>query len=122
MGARRFAKLSGSWPDPPTRDCDGRRSSTTLLAMRLSRGVLLALSLMALVPGCKKEEDEPAPAGTTCGKKPLPDCPTQKWMKEHMKPAFDQKDTAKLATALDEVAAHAPPGFTGWDTISKKGA
>jgi len=85
------------------------------------RGWLLAFSLLALVPGCKKEEEE-APAGATCGKKPLPDCPTQKWMKDNMKPAFDQKDNGALAKALDHVASHPPTGFTGWDTIAKKGA
>jgi hypothetical protein len=85
------------------------------------RGWLLAFSLLALFPGCKKEEDE-APPGATCGKKPLPDCPLQKWMKDNMKPAFDQKDTAALAKALDHVASHPPTGFAGWDTIAKKGA
>lgn len=81
---------------------------------------LFAFSLLVVVPGCNKEAD--APAGATCGKKPLPDCPLQKWMKENMKPALDQKDNAALAKALDTVAAHPPSGFTGWDTLAKKGA
>ena len=81
---------------------------------------LLAFSLLVVIPGCKTEEE--APAGATCGKKPLPDCPLQKWMKENMKPAMDQKDNAALAKAFDTVAAHPPSGFTGWDTIAKKGA
>jgi hypothetical protein len=90
--------------------------------MRATRGVMFVLSLFVLVPSCKKEAEEPAAPNATCGKKPLPDCPTQKWMKENMKPAFDEKDGPKLAKALDDVAAHTPAGFTGWDTIAKKGA
>jgi hypothetical protein len=86
------------------------------------RGWLLAFSLLALIPGCKKEEADEGPANTTCGKKPLPDCPTQKWMKDNMKPPYDKKDGPGVAKALDEVAAHPPSGFTGWDTIAKKGA
>jgi len=86
------------------------------------RGWLLAFSVLALVPGCKNEEADAGPASATCGKKPLPDCPLQKWMKENMKPAFDQKDNVALAKALDHVAAHPPTGFAGWDTTAKKGA
>jgi hypothetical protein len=43
-------------------------------------------------------------------------------MKENMKPAFDQKDMARLTQTFETVAAHPPAGFTGWDTIAKKGA
>jgi hypothetical protein len=85
------------------------------------RGYLLVLSLLVAVPGCKKEEDD-GPPNATCGKKPLPDCPLQKWMKENMKPAYDQKDLPRLATALDQVAAHEPSGFAGWSTTAKRGA
>jgi len=81
---------------------------------------LLAFSLLGLFPGCKNEDE--VPAGATCGKKPLPDCPLQKWMKDNMKPALDQKDSVALAKALDHVAEHPPSGFAGWDTIAKKGA
>lgn len=81
---------------------------------------LALLSALAFAPACSKDDE--GPPNATCGKKPLPDCPLQKWMKENMKPAFDQKDTARLAQTFDQVAAHAPAGFTGWDTIAKKGA
>ncbi|HTQ06413.1 MAG TPA: hypothetical protein VMI54_21285 [Polyangiaceae bacterium] len=86
--------------------------------VRLASAALFALVVLA--PACKKEDEGPADA--TCGKKPLPDCPLQKWMKENMKPALDQNDTARLAQTFDQVAAHPPAGFTGWDTIAKKGA
>ena len=80
----------------------------------------LLLSASTLASGCKKDDE--GPANPTCGKKPLPDCPLQKWMKENMKPAFDQKDMPRLTQTFETVAAHAPPGYTGWDTIAKKGA
>ena len=83
--------------------------------------LLLLLTLWAIAPGCKKEEDE-GPANATCGKKPLPDCPLQKWMKENMKPALADEDKDKLAKAFETLAAHPPAGFTGWDTIAKTGA
>ena len=85
---------------------------------RLACALLLAAA--TLTSGCKSEDDTPANA--TCGKKPLPDCPLQKWMKENMKPAFDQHDMARLTQTFETVAAHPPAGFTGWDTIAKKGA
>jgi hypothetical protein len=78
------------------------------------------ISVCALAPACSKDDE--GPANATCGKKGLPDCPLQKWMKENMKPALDQGDTARLAQTFDQVAAHAPAGFNGWDTIAKKGA
>jgi hypothetical protein len=33
-----------------------------------------------------------------------------------------EKDNAALAQAFDTVASHPPSGFSGWDTIAKKGA
>ena len=87
--------------------------------LRRMRRFLLVVSLLLLASGCHKEDEA---ANATCGKKPLPDCPTQKWMKENMKPALDQQDGPKLAQAFETVAAHAPPGYSGWDTIAKKGA
>ena len=81
---------------------------------------VILLSVLTFAPGCSKDDE--GPANATCGKKGLPDCPLQKWMKENMKPALDQNDTARLAQTFDQVAAHAPAGFTGWDTIAKKGA
>lgn len=78
------------------------------------------LSFAVLAPACSKDDE--GPANATCGKKPLPDCPLQKWMKENMKPALEKNDTARLTQTFEQVAAHAPPGFSGWDTIAKKGA
>jgi hypothetical protein len=89
------------------------RTTAALLAVTF-------LSLVALTPSCSKDDE--GPANATCGKKGLPDCPLQKWMKENMKPALDQNDSARLVQTFEQVAAHAPAGFSGWDTIAKKGA
>jgi hypothetical protein len=58
----------------------------------------------------------------TCGKKPLPDCPLQGWMKSNTNPAIASQDFPGLATALDKVATFAPPGYTNWASIAKDGA
>lgn len=57
-----------------------------------------------------------------CGKKPLPNCPLQGWMKENTNPAIAAKDFPALATALDKVATFAPAGYTNWASIAKDGA
>jgi len=86
----------------------------------LGSSLALLLSLAALAPGCKEEDD--GPANATCGKKPLPDCPLQKWMKENMKPALADEDKDKLAKSFETLAAHAPAGFAEWASIAKTGA
>lgn len=57
-----------------------------------------------------------------CGKKPLPDCPLQGWMKANMNPPALAGDTAALAVALEKASTFAPPGYTNWASISKDGA
>lgn len=57
-----------------------------------------------------------------CGKKPLPDCPLQGWMKTNTNPAIASQDFPGLATALDKVVTFAPPGYTNWASIAKDGA
>lgn len=63
-----------------------------------------------------------ADGGIACGKKPLPDCPLQAWMKEHANPPVMANDAPRLAAALDEMVAFAPPGYTNWVSIAKDGA
>lgn len=63
-----------------------------------------------------------APGPAACGKKPLPDCPLQGWMKANTTPAVSAKDMPALATALDKIATFAPPGYTNWASIAKDGA
>ena len=68
----------------------------------------------------------PLPTGDggapTCGKKPLPDCPLQGWMKKNMEPAMNATDFPDIATQLDKIATFAPPGMPNWASISKDGA
>ena len=63
----------------------------------------------------------PSGAGV-CGKKPLPDCPLQGWMKANTSAAMATQDFAKLATALDATAGLGPPGYGNWASISRDGA
>jgi hypothetical protein len=64
-----------------------------------------------------------AATGAECGRKPLPDCPLQGWMKNNTTPAITSKDFNALAVALDKIAAFAPgSGYPNWVSISKDGA
>ena len=62
------------------------------------------------------------PDAPTCGKKPLPDCPLQGWMKANTSAAMATKDFDALAKALDATAGLAPPGYGNWVSISRDGA
>jgi len=63
-----------------------------------------------------------AGAALACGTKPLPDCPTQAWMKANMNPSVAASDFTALATALDKVVSMAPAGYPNWASIAKDGA
>jgi hypothetical protein len=64
-----------------------------------------------------------AEAAPTCGKKPLPDCPLQGWMKANMSAAMSAKDFAALESALTKTAARSPgSAYPNWVSISKDGA
>ncbi len=65
----------------------------------------------------------PSGAGV-CGKKPLPYCPLQGWMKKNTGPDMNAKDFAAVAKDLDTIATFAPkgPGYPHWVSISKDGA
>jgi hypothetical protein len=57
-----------------------------------------------------------------CGKKPLPDCPLQGWMKGNTSAAMATQDFAALAKALDATVALGPAGYGNWASISRDGA
>lgn len=57
-----------------------------------------------------------------CGAKGQTPCPMQGWMKKVMATASSSGDGAKLAEALNYVAAHAPPGYPKWTDLAKAGA
>ncbi|WP_438024246.1 hypothetical protein [Sorangium sp. So ce233] len=57
-----------------------------------------------------------------CGEKGQKPCPMQGWMKTVMQSATNSGDGAKIAEALEYVAAKPPPGMAKWAAISKEGA
>ncbi|WP_234022929.1 hypothetical protein [Sorangium cellulosum] len=57
-----------------------------------------------------------------CGAKGQKACPMQGWMKTVMQSATTSGDGAKIASALEYVAAKPPPGMPKWVAISKDGA
>jgi hypothetical protein len=67
--------------------------------------------------------EAPVAATTTaCGVAPDPDCPLQAWMKGTAVPALIEADYDRLSSALSRVATMAPPGYTTWSEISRRGA
>lgn len=60
--------------------------------------------------------------GAACGAKPLPDCPLQAWMKQHMKGEMRPGDLPEVARALDTVVTFAPKGYDNWASIARDGA
>lgn len=74
--------------------------------------------------------DAPAASGSAaagaktfdCGAKGQKLCPMQGWMKSTMAAASSSGDGEKLASALGYVAAHVPPGFSGWAAMASAGA
>jgi hypothetical protein len=60
---------------------------------------------------------EPQP----CGRRPLPDCPLQAWMKKHSASAMQAQDFTALAEAFEAMPAFAPDGFDLWVSIAAAG-
>jgi cytochrome c553 len=63
-----------------------------------------------------------AAAEAACGKKPLPDCPMQAWMKANAASASAGDDASTLASVLDRIAKMAPPDYGSWASIASEGA
>jgi hypothetical protein len=96
--------------------------------------------LMGILVACSEQDAAPKPdeaLGTakttnasettlgkaaTCGQSGLPDCPLQTWMKANLQAYLKSRDTNRLARALDELAEHEPPGFSGWAATARKAA
>ena len=90
--------------------------------LRILLGVADALGTVA----CAHREDTPAmtegPAPKDCGKKGHPDCPLQAWMKSTLQTYLKDEDGEHLAASLEQLAAHEPPGYSGWATAAKDAA
>jgi len=90
-------------------------------------GALLA-TLLCVGPGCSESNASAESTRTVtaavgaCGKKGLPDCPLQGWMKANLQAYLNSGDSARLATSLDELAAKEPPGFDGWRRSAESAA
>lgn len=101
-------------PIAPYTPGPGRRAAVTAW--------LLALALATpAVAWSASDPASPAPA-PTCGAKGLPDCPLQSWMKTQVQSYVRTQDFAKLAKALDQLAATPPAGYARWAEHSRAGA
>ena len=99
--------------------------------MNAARAALLCAALMTLLVGAGCNESKASVSSTapsltapvgSCGKKGLPDCPLQGWMKANLQADLVSGNTARLAKALDELAAKAPTGFEGWTRYAESAA
>jgi hypothetical protein len=91
--------------------------------------VIAACSLVSWFTAGEPRAAEPDPGASGvelkefgCGEKGQKPCPMQGWMKSVMAASVSSGEGAKIATALEYVAAHPPPGMGEWVTISKDGA
>jgi hypothetical protein len=57
-----------------------------------------------------------------CGKKPLPDCPLQAWMKKNANPPVSAGDLPALAQVMDRIAKLGPAEYSNWASIAEDGA
>ena len=65
----------------------------------------------------------PGPLGA-CGRPGAPPCPLQRWMREHAAVAYANRDSAGLATVLEQAASlnPEPERWRKWGTIALAGA
>jgi hypothetical protein len=107
------------------------KTRTSFQRIRLVHHVLPLAVLLgaAALGGCSNNEAQAKPATKAsptvvkdCGKKGQPDCPLQAWMKGTLRSHFNSGNTERLAVAYDELAAHAPDGFSGWAESAAAGA
>lgn len=98
---------------------------------KLVRGTLLWAALVGVAgiasaaspQGERQIADDPREVAFEAGKCGCSGgCSMQKWMKSVMAAAVASGDGAKIAKALDHVAAKAPDGYGDWATIAKAGA
>lgn len=64
----------------------------------------------------------PASATTPCGEPGMAECPTQRWMKATLQAHLRTRDYKRLAASFEELAAHAPTGYDGWQEVARAGA
>ena len=106
------APSAATQPLPPPR----ASSAVTTMASAPASAPPAASSAPAAVAS-----GDASPADQTCGKKPLPDCPLQAWMKKNVSGPSLAQDFPKVATGFADIAKLAPPGYANWVSISKDG-
>ena len=89
----------------------------------------VALAAGVLAAGCsnahgaeKPEQPQKAAAPVACGSNGQTDCTLQGWMKATLSAYLNAGDTARLATALDELGRHAPAGYPRWTEAASAAA
>lgn len=97
--------------------------------MKLRRDAPLWVAVLTtwlVSAGCNESKASASSSVTdpvgSCGKKGLPDCPLQGWMKANLQADLTSGDTTRLATALDDLAAKAPAGYAGWSSGAESAA
>jgi mono/diheme cytochrome c family protein len=126
--AQPAARLPPSAAGPPDGGTSIRRA-TGSAPTALSRTATSAAPVPAGSASVARSTASPSDATTTsrsetstCGIKPLPDCPLQAFMKQRVVPPSAAEDLGALATVLERVAKMAPPGYGSWSQIANDGA
>lgn len=114
-------KPAGDGAASATESASAAPSVSAALSMTPSASALPSASASA-APLASAAPTTAAAAPPACGKKPLPDCPLQGWMKKNMGPAMSAADFSALAEGLDRIATFAPSGYPNWASIAKDGA
>lgn len=63
-----------------------------------------------------------AAVGGECGGRGQADCPLQGWMKSTVQTYQRDKNYRRLASALEDLAAHTPDGYANWKEHALAGA
>jgi hypothetical protein len=122
----------------PERQAEVEKSNGHFRAFTLPLGALwLATACSAPAPDPAQNKSEASPAALAasasaaaalpapaagCGKRGLPDCPLQAWMKATLQPSLKSGDLARLVEPLDELARHEPRAFAGWAESARAAA
>ncbi|WP_394822883.1 hypothetical protein [Pendulispora albinea] len=92
------------------------RSVTLFRLLPALLTLVCAASAVCMASAQPRPDPKPEP-------KPAADFPLQAWMKANTAPAMERADLTALASALDRVAAFAPPrDYPNWASIARDGA
>jgi hypothetical protein len=85
---------------------------------------LIALAFAVLASAFPADAAVDARSAGACGRPGAPPCPLQRWMREHSAVAYANRDSAGLATVLEQAASlnPAPERWRKWGTVALAGA